>query len=88
MLNLLGCSKESFVKVIKLMGYKVFEDKNEMFFLFASRRRHGLALLFLLLTLEQIADRFERHALGLRHDPIQNRVLYDEGESLRRQGNH
>ena len=27
MLNLLGCSKESFVKIIKLMGYKVFVEK-------------------------------------------------------------
>ena len=32
MLNLLGCNKESFIKVIKLMGYKVFEEKNETFF--------------------------------------------------------
>ena len=32
MLNLLGCNKESFVKVIKLMGYKVFDEKNETFF--------------------------------------------------------
>ncbi len=32
MLNLLGCNKESFVKIIKLMGYKVFEEKNEIFF--------------------------------------------------------
>ncbi len=32
MLNLLGCSKDSFIKVIKLMGYKVFDEKNETFF--------------------------------------------------------
>ncbi len=32
MLNLLGCDKESFIKVIKLMGYKVFLEKNETFF--------------------------------------------------------
>ncbi len=32
MLNLLGCNKESFLKVIKLMGYKVFDEKNETFF--------------------------------------------------------
>ncbi|MDC3151382.1 helicase-related protein [Candidatus Pelagibacter sp.] len=31
MLNLLGCSKKNFVKVIKLMGYKVFEEKKETF---------------------------------------------------------
>ncbi len=31
MLNLLGCNKESFVKVIKLLGYKVFDEKNETF---------------------------------------------------------
>ena len=32
MLNLLCCNKDSFVKIIKLMGYKVFEEKNETFF--------------------------------------------------------
>ena len=32
MLNLLGCSKENFLKVIRLMGYKVLEEKNETFF--------------------------------------------------------
>ena len=32
MLNLLGCNKENFIKIIKLMGYKVFEEKNEIFF--------------------------------------------------------
>ena len=32
MLNLLGCNKESFIKVIKLMGYKIFDEKNETFF--------------------------------------------------------
>ena len=34
MLNLLGCNKESFVKIIKLMGYKVFDEKNETFFIY------------------------------------------------------
>ena len=31
MLNLLGCNKDSFVKIIKLMGYKVFEEKMKRF---------------------------------------------------------
>ena len=31
MLNLLGCNKESFIKIIKLMGYKVFEEKMKLF---------------------------------------------------------
>ena len=32
MLNLLGCSKENFKKLIKSMGYKVTEKDNEVFF--------------------------------------------------------
>ena len=32
MLNLLGCSKESFKKLIKSMGYNVTEKDNEVFF--------------------------------------------------------
>ena len=32
MLNLLGCSKENFVKLIKKMNYKIFEKNNETYF--------------------------------------------------------
>ena len=32
MLNLLGCSKENFKKLIKSMGYNVTEKDNEVFF--------------------------------------------------------
>ena len=39
MLNLLGCNKESFIKVIKLMGYKVFDEKDETFFKYKPLKR-------------------------------------------------
>lgn len=32
MLNLLGCSKESFKKILPSMGYKIIEKENEIFF--------------------------------------------------------
>ena len=32
MLNLLGCSKENFVKLLQKMSYKIFDRKNETFF--------------------------------------------------------
>ena len=32
MLNLLGCSKNNFKKLLKNMGYKVFEKENDIFF--------------------------------------------------------
>ena len=32
MLNLLGCNKENFKKLIKAMGYKVIEKNNDIFF--------------------------------------------------------
>ena len=32
MLNLLGCNKDNFKKLIKLMNYKVIEKDNEVFF--------------------------------------------------------
>ena len=32
MINLLGCSKENFKKLIKDMGYKIIEKNNEIFF--------------------------------------------------------
>ena len=32
MLNLLGCSKENFLKLLKNMNYKIFNKDNEVFF--------------------------------------------------------
>ena len=32
MLNLLGCSKENFKKLLKNMGYRILEKNNETFF--------------------------------------------------------
>ena len=32
MLNLLGCGKENFKKLIKIMGYKIIEKNNDIFF--------------------------------------------------------
>ena len=31
MLNLLGCSKENFIRLLKKMDYKVYEKENELF---------------------------------------------------------
>ena len=38
-LNLLGCSKENFIKLISYMGYKSFEKDNETFFKYISQRK-------------------------------------------------
>ena len=38
MLNLLGCSKENFLKLIKKMNYKTLEKKNEFYFKYAKYR--------------------------------------------------
>ena len=32
MLNLLGCSKDNFKKLLKKMGYKIFDKEEETFF--------------------------------------------------------
>ena len=32
MLNLLGCSKDNFLKIIKQMNYKTIEKNNEVYF--------------------------------------------------------
>ena len=32
MINLLGCTKDNFKKLLKSMGYKVREEKDELFF--------------------------------------------------------
>ena len=38
MLNLLGCNKESFKKVLKNMNYKIFEKKDEIFFKYSPKK--------------------------------------------------
>ena len=39
MLNLLGCSKENFLKLIKKMNYKTLEKKNEFYFKYVKYRQ-------------------------------------------------
>ena len=39
MLNLLGCSKENFKKLIKIMNYKVIEKNDEMFFKYIPNKK-------------------------------------------------
>ncbi len=39
MLNLLGCSKDNFIKLIKKMGYKTFEENNELYFKYAPTKQ-------------------------------------------------
>ena len=39
MLNLLGCSKENFKKLIKIMGYKVKEKDSEVFFKYVINKK-------------------------------------------------
>ena len=39
MLNLLGCTKENFIKLINLMGYKTFNKKNETFFKYLPQKK-------------------------------------------------
>ena len=39
MLNLLGCNKENFVKLIKKMNYKTFEKNNDLHFKYIPSRK-------------------------------------------------
>ena len=39
MLNLLGCNKENFVKLIKEMNYKTFEKNNDLHFKYMPLRK-------------------------------------------------
>ena len=39
MLNLLGCGKDSFKKLLKSMNYKVFEKEKEIFFKYNPRKK-------------------------------------------------
>ena len=38
MLNLLGCSKENFLKLIKCMNYRFFEKNNEIYFKYTPKK--------------------------------------------------
>ena len=38
MLNLLGCSKENFIKLLRQMNYKTFEKNNEIYFKYNPRK--------------------------------------------------
>ena len=38
MLNLLGCNKESFKKILRCMNYKIFEKKDEIFFKYSPKK--------------------------------------------------
>ena len=38
MLNLLGCNKESFKKILINMNYKIFEKKDEIFFKYSPKK--------------------------------------------------
>ena len=39
MLNLLGCSKENFLKLISKMNYKTIEKNNEFYFKYAQTKQ-------------------------------------------------
>ena len=40
MLNLLGCNKENFLKLVKLMNYKSYEKNNEMYFKYVPKKNN------------------------------------------------
>ena len=40
MLNLLGCSKENFKKLLKKMSYRIMEKETELFFKYVPPRQH------------------------------------------------
>ena len=39
MLNLLGCSKDNFLKLIQKMNYKIFEENGKFYFKYAPTRQ-------------------------------------------------
>ena len=39
MLNLLGCSKENFLKLIKKMNYRTIEENNEFYFKYTQNKQ-------------------------------------------------
>ena len=40
MLNLLGCSKENFKKLISKMNYRIIEENNEIYFRYSPLKKH------------------------------------------------
>ena len=39
MLNLLGCNKDNFKQLLKIMNYKIVEKDNEVFFKYAPKKK-------------------------------------------------
>ena len=39
MLNLLGCNKENFIKLVQKMNYKTYEKENNLFFKYVPNRK-------------------------------------------------
>ena len=44
MLNLLGCNKENFIKLIKKMNYRVFDRNNEVYFKYFPLKKNNKKL--------------------------------------------
>ena len=42
MINLLGCTKENFKKLLKNMDYKIFEKENDLYIKYSPRRKKNL----------------------------------------------
>ena len=40
MLNLLGCSKDNFKKLLQKMNYKIFEKENEIYFKYKPKKKN------------------------------------------------
>ena len=47
MLNLLGCSKEKFLNLIKKMGYKTFEKDNDIYFRYISKKKKTINSIYI-----------------------------------------
>ena len=39
MLNLLGCSKDNFIKLLKIMNYKTYEKSNDLYFKYIPKKQ-------------------------------------------------
>ena len=39
MLNLLGCSKDNFIKLLKIMNYKTYEKNNDLYFKYMPKKQ-------------------------------------------------
>ena len=68
MLNLLGCNKENFLKLIELMDYKYFKKKEEIFLKYTPKKvkfkKEKTKKEFFLVK----SSRFETHLLCLNKD--------------------